>query len=81
MQANILHDRPDDGQTTGFRREDVDQIGALSHIAKQTLTLTTFPLHNFAMASARAGRLHPQFCQKRDKVCYNSNVFRFVQVV
>lgn len=36
-QVNILHYGPDDGQTTGFRREGVNLIGALSHIAKEAL--------------------------------------------
>ncbi len=34
-QANILHHGPDDRHTTGFRREDINLIGALPHIAKQ----------------------------------------------
>src|SRR5207245_6376036 len=34
-QTNILHHGPDDRQTAGFRRESVDLIGALAHIAKQ----------------------------------------------
>ena len=33
MQADVLDRRPDNGQTTGFGREGVDLIGALSHIA------------------------------------------------
>src|SRR5215467_10654673 len=36
VQTDILDGRPDNGQTTWFRREDVNLIGALSHIAKQT---------------------------------------------
>src|SRR6266849_7159412 len=36
-QADILHDGPDDGQTTGFRRKGVNLIGALADIAKQAL--------------------------------------------
>ena len=34
-QADILHDGPDDGQTTGFRRKGVNLIGPPSDIAKQ----------------------------------------------
>ncbi len=33
MQADVLDRRPENGQTTGFGREGVDLIGALSHIA------------------------------------------------
>ena len=36
MQADVLDRRPDNGQTTGFGREGVDLIGALSHIAEET---------------------------------------------
>ncbi len=35
MQANILHRGPDNRQATGFRRKDVDLIGALAHITKE----------------------------------------------
>ena len=35
-QADVLHDRPDNGQATGFRRKGVNLIGALPHIAKET---------------------------------------------
>lgn len=34
-QADILDDRPDDGQTTGFGREGINLIGALPNIPKQ----------------------------------------------
>ncbi len=37
MQADVLNCGPDDGQATGLRREHVDLIGALPHIAEQTL--------------------------------------------
>ncbi len=37
MQANILDGGPDDRQTTGLRREHINLIGALTHIAEQTL--------------------------------------------
>ena len=37
VQADILDGRPDNGETTGLRREDVDLIGALAHITEQTL--------------------------------------------
>ena len=33
VQTDILDGRPDNGETTGFRREDVNLIGAQSHIA------------------------------------------------
>ena len=36
VQANILDRGPDNGQATGLRREDVDLIGALPHIAEET---------------------------------------------
>jgi hypothetical protein len=32
---DILHDGPDNGQTTGFRRKGVNLIGALSNIAEK----------------------------------------------
>ena len=35
MQVDILDGRPDDGEATGLRREDVDLIGALAHITEQ----------------------------------------------
>ena len=34
-QADILHHCPHDGQATGFCREGINLIGALSHIAKE----------------------------------------------
>ena len=34
-QADVLHDSPDDSQTTGFRRKGVNLIGAASNIAKK----------------------------------------------
>lgn len=37
MQANVLHGGPHNGQATRFRGEHVDLIGALPHIAEQTL--------------------------------------------
>ena len=37
MQADILHRCPDNRQATGLRGEDVDLIGALAHIAEETL--------------------------------------------
>jgi hypothetical protein len=37
VQANILDGGPDDRQTTGLRREHINLIGALTHIAEQTL--------------------------------------------
>jgi hypothetical protein len=36
MQANVLDRCPDDGEATGLRREHVDLISALPHIAEQT---------------------------------------------
>lgn len=33
VQTDILHRGPDNGQTTGLGREDIDLIGALAHIA------------------------------------------------
>ena len=36
MQADILDRGPDNRQATGLRREDIDLIGALSHIAEET---------------------------------------------
>jgi hypothetical protein len=37
VQADILDGSPDNGQATGLRGEDIDLIGALPHIAEQTL--------------------------------------------
>ena len=37
MQADVLHRGPNNGQTTGFRGEHINLIGALLHIAEQTL--------------------------------------------
>ncbi len=37
MQMDILDRRPDNRQATGLRSEHVDLIGALPHIAKETL--------------------------------------------
>jgi len=37
VQANILDGGPDNGQTTGLRREHVNLIGALPHITEETL--------------------------------------------
>jgi hypothetical protein len=34
-QTDILHDSPDNGETTGFRGEGINLIGALPHIAKE----------------------------------------------
>ena len=36
-QTDVLHDCPDNSQATGFRRESVNLIGALSYIAKKAL--------------------------------------------
>jgi hypothetical protein len=36
-QLDILHNGPNDGQTTGFRRKSINLIGALSNIAKKAL--------------------------------------------
>jgi hypothetical protein len=35
-QTDVLHHRPDNGETTGFRRKGVNLIGALPDIAKET---------------------------------------------
>src|SRR6266699_3617181 len=35
VQTDILDRSPDHGQTTGLRREDIDLISALAHIAEQ----------------------------------------------
>ncbi len=37
MQADVLDGRPDNRQATALCREHVDLIGALSHIAEETL--------------------------------------------
>jgi len=37
VQADILHRCPDNRQATGLRREDVDLISPLPHIAEETL--------------------------------------------
>ena len=36
MQADVLHRRPDNGETTGFGREGINLIGALPHVAEET---------------------------------------------
>jgi hypothetical protein len=36
MQADVLDRCPDDRQATGLRREHINLIGALTHIAEQT---------------------------------------------
>ena len=36
MKTDILHRGPDNRQATGLGREDVNLVGALSHIAKET---------------------------------------------
>lgn len=36
MQTDILDGRPDNGQTPGLRREGVNLIGTLPHIAEET---------------------------------------------
>lgn len=35
MQTDILDRSPDNGQAAGLRREDIDLISALAHIAEQ----------------------------------------------
>ena len=37
VQVDILDGGPDDRQATGFRREHINLISALTHIAEQTL--------------------------------------------
>ncbi len=37
MQADVLDGRPDNREATALPREHVDLIGALSHIAEETL--------------------------------------------
>jgi hypothetical protein len=37
VQADILDGGPDDRQATGLRREHINLIGAVTHIAEQTL--------------------------------------------
>ena len=37
MQTDILDRGPDNREATGFRGEDIDLIGALPHIAEETL--------------------------------------------
>jgi hypothetical protein len=51
VQADILDRRPENRQATVLRREDVNLIGALSHIAKQTfkgIGGQKMPMHAFA---------------------------------
>ena len=36
MQADVLHRRPDNAETTGLGREGINLIGALPHIAEET---------------------------------------------
>ena len=48
VQTDILHRCPDDGEATGFRREHINLIGALPHIAEETfdgIGRLNMPLH------------------------------------
>ena len=35
MQTDVLDGRPDNGKATGLRGEDINLIGALSHVAEE----------------------------------------------
>ena len=52
-QTDILHDCPDNGETTGFRREGVNLIGALPDIAKEAFN--RIGTANGAMHDGRKG--------------------------
>ena len=60
MQADILHRSPDNGETTRLSREDVDLIGALPHIAEETLNgvgRLNMPMHALRELVKREGLL------------------------
>jgi hypothetical protein len=60
VQADILHGCPDDAQATGLRREDIDLIGPLPHIAEQTLNGIgglNMPMHALREGVKREGLL------------------------
>src|SRR5579884_4337062 len=49
MKPNILHDRPDQADATGFRGKGIDLIGALSNVAKEALNgvgCLNIPMHH-----------------------------------
>src|SRR5260370_37236337 len=48
VQTNILHRGPNDAQATGFRREHVNLVSALSHIAEEAfdgIGVLNMPMH------------------------------------
>ncbi len=58
VQANVLDGGPDNRETTGLRREDVDLIRALSHIAEETLNgIGRLNKHSISFVSQLRGRL------------------------
>ena len=63
MQADILDGRPDNGQATRLRREDIDLISTLPHIAEETLNRIgglNMPMHALRKGIKRkAGARHP----------------------
>ena len=64
MQADILDRRPDDRQATGLRREHINLISALTHIAEQTfngIRALKMSVHRLRKPIKRkAGALRPQ---------------------
>ncbi len=53
MKTDILHHGPDTSETTGFRCERINLIGALSHIAKKAFN--GIGAANVAMPDQRFG--------------------------
>jgi hypothetical protein len=48
VQMNILHRGPNDAQATGFRREHINLVSALSHIAEEAfdgISGLNMPMH------------------------------------
>ena len=64
MQADILDRCSNDGEATGLRREHVDLIGALPHIAEEALNgIGSLNVSVHALASTHktsTGALRPQ---------------------
>ncbi len=65
MQANILDRGPDNRQATGFRRKDVDLIGALTHITKEAFN--SIGSSNVSVHGLRKGikGCHTKYCVVR----------------
>ena len=75
MQADILDRRPDNRQATGLRREHINLIGALPHIAEEAfdgiggLNMAVHRLQERHKTSTGALRPQPGFAPLRDSAC------------